>query len=114
MKQPLKQRLPWLFSSSKTSNARTPYYDSDDRFTNQYVLQNVGSQRKGGTSASWHNVSISGPELFRSARRKSDELGIIRETADVGERDSGGDVDSGSSSYHHAIRKDVLMSVDRR
>lgn len=110
MRQPLKQHFPRLFGSSKNNKGPSKYY-SDDRFTDQYVLQNVSNRAKDG---SW-NISVSGPDLFRSGQRKSDELGIIREGLE-GDRESSGDMDGGSSisQHHHGIRKNVVVSVDRR
>ncbi|KAK5116045.1 hypothetical protein LTR85_009327 [Meristemomyces frigidus] len=107
MRQPLREYFPRIFGRSKISSGPSPYYG--DRFTDQYAMQSVSSRQKG------HNVTVSGPDLFRSAPRKSDELGIINEAVETGDRDSGGEMDgrSSTSQVQNAIRKNVVVSVDR-
>lgn len=115
MRQPLRQYFPRLFGGSKGSKGPSPYY-TDDRFRNQYGLQNVSGRQRDGSNSTWHNVSVSGPELWKSAPRKSDELGIISETVETGDRDSGRELDEGSpmSLSQNGIRKNVAFSVERR
>ena len=110
MRQPLKQFLPRLFGSSKSAGR---YYD--DRFTDEYVLQNVSNPQKDGSNTTWHNVSVSGPEYFRpSQQRKSDELRIIGDTLENADRDSGAEVDGTSSMSQNVIPKNVVVHVDRK
>lgn len=113
MRQPFKQYFPYLFGGTRTAKGPSRYY-FEDRLTDDYVLQNVSNRQKDGSSSTWHNVSVSGPELFKSARRKSDELGIIGETVESRDTDSGGEMDGGSSMprNQNAIRKNVVVSVD--
>lgn len=89
---------------------RYSYDPSKGSFPDRYAMQHVSNKQKGSGDSSWHNVSISRPEIFRSAQRKSDELGIISDTVETG------DMDSGSSRSHtgNGIRKDFIVSVDRR
>jgi len=119
MRQPLRQYLPRLFGTSRNGKPSRSYY-ADDRFVDQYVLQNVSGGQKQGSQGTWHDVSISGPlhtQHHKSASRESDELRIIDGMAEVGHRDgdSGGELDEKSSKSHrsNAIRKDVVVSVDR-
>jgi hypothetical protein len=106
MRQPLKQVWPRLFGSSRK---REQYY-YDDQFSDQYVLQNVSNGQRG---AAWNTVSVSGPELFKSAQRKSDELGIIDETLEAD--GASGKSESGvPSAKGRTIRKEIAYSIDRR
>lgn len=115
MRQPLKQLFPRLFGASKSPAVPSPYY-SDDTFANQYALKEILSRQRDGSGTSWHKVSLSGPELFKSAPRNSDELGIIHDTQETGRTDSGGDIvgQRPLSRGRHGIRKKVVVSVDRK
>ena len=120
MRQPLRQYLPRLFGSSRNGRPSKSSYYTDDRFVDQYVLQDVSGGQKQGSQGTWHDVAISGPRHMqhqKSASRESDELRIIDGMAEVGHRDveSGGEPDEKSSKSHrsNAIRKDVVVSVDR-
>ncbi|KAK5114282.1 hypothetical protein LTR62_002533 [Meristemomyces frigidus] len=110
---PAKQYLPRLFGGSKDSGRQSsPYYESGDSFTDRYVLQKVSSDRP--KDSGWHNVSVSGGDLFRSsARRKSDELGIIEESAEMaGKSPSIPAWSNGSMSpFPHAIRKESKVEI---
>ncbi|KAK3677216.1 hypothetical protein LTR78_002754 [Recurvomyces mirabilis] len=114
---PAKQFLPRIFGgrgSSQGSGKHAHYYESDS-FTNRYVLQKLPERSKDG---SWHNVSVSGGDKLRSGARKSDELGIIEESADIAGK-SADTVDwsnGGSMSpFPSVIRKQssVHVSVNR-
>ena len=114
---PAKRYLPRIFGgggSPQGSGKHAQYYESDS-FTDRYVLQKLPDRTKDG---SWHNVSVSGGDLFRDKPRKSDELGIIEESADIAGKSAGSvDWSSGGSMspYPHVIRKEssVQVSVDR-
>lgn len=116
MRQPLKQYLPRIFGTKSGSKGSKGCY-SDDRFADQYVMQNVSNRAKEGPAAAWNSVSVSGPDYYKSSQnRKSDELGIINDAMDISDRDSGADADElSANSYrqHNAIRKKVTVSVDR-
>lgn len=105
MRQPVQHFFPRLWGSLKSSKRPSQPYDKDE----PYVLQDLSNPKKDGSHRTWHSVSVSGPELFGSARRKSDELGIITETHE------GGDLDRGrlGRSPDRYIRKDIGYSVER-
>lgn len=112
---PFKQLLPRLFSNTRLGRASAPYY-YDDSFRDQYVLQNMSDKQKDRSDISWRDVSVSGPEIFKSVPRMSDELGIIRETADSAGRETASRKAKQivSSQNQNAIKKDVVFSVDRK
>ncbi len=105
MRQPLKRLWPHIVGSSK----RKPQNYYDDGFSDQYVLQQVSGGKKGGAR---NSVSVSGPEFFRSNPRKSDELGIINESRELGDAESD-QAQSGSSGSRREIKKEVAYRVDR-
>lgn len=116
LRAPLTQWLPQWFPR-KRSTARTSRYYHDDRFTNEYVLQNVSGKQQ-DSHMSRHEVFVAGGKV-RSDPRRSDELGIIdmvraspefgvgalpaHEAHDIEER----------YDYPHAIKKNVSVSVRR-
>lgn len=77
-------------------------------------MQNVGSgQKSGGHQYVRHDTTVSAGRLDRSARRQSDEMGIIVENWDSRDGDSGYDQDSAPGRTPHAIQKNMSVSVLR-
>ena len=114
MRQPLAQIFPSLIRSY--SARRAPRY-YEDRNSEPFVLQDFSGRQKDGGSTTWHSVSASGPERFKtSVPRESDELGIIEET-ETGqhgrpERNTSGIYDE--QELGQAIRKDVKYEIRRK
>lgn len=113
MRQTLKRHCGVIFGTLRSTKSEGQYY-YDDSFAERYVMQNMSNKQKPSAESSWHNVSVSGPDFLRSSPRKSDELGIITEAREIGDRDSGAE-DSGSSRSRlgNGIRKEFAVSVDR-
>jgi len=111
LKGPIKHYLPWLFGSSGPSAS---YYYTDDRLADQYALRNIGSSKqKQGKNFSRHTSSASGPDALRGHPRRSDELGMIEESAEDAKRDMEGQHDKSPTERLGGIRKDIAVSVDR-
>ena len=109
MRQPARQYLPWLFGTSKEPG----YIYSEDRFDNPYPLRDLSGREKDGGQDTWHKVSITGPDMYRSTKRRSDELHIIKETMEDAENQSSGDSGSALSQLPTGIRRDVSVHVSR-
>lgn len=101
--------MPWLFGYPESSSR---YYYSDDRFADQYNLRNMNARQK-QAKPSWHSVSASGPEAFKSQPRRSDELGIIQESQQDAKADIEGHNGQSASENLGGIKKDVAVSVNR-
>lgn len=110
LRQPLRAAFPKIFGTAPATSRQRRYYE-DDQFTDEYVLQNYSGDKKGGNKRAWHDVSISGPEIFKSVERKSDEMHIIHNGAAF-DNNSGGSWNepAGSRNQDH-IRKDMSYSV---
>lgn len=111
LRQPLRTAFPRIFGTAPvTSGPARPYYD--DRFTEDYVMQNFSDKKSSG-KRTWHDVSVSGPELFKSTPRKSDEMQIIHNGAEFDEH-SGGSMNeaTGGPDAHRQIRKETSYSVN--
>ena len=111
MRQPLAQIFPSLVKSY--SARRTPRH-YEDRNSEPFVLQDFSGRQKDGASATWHSVSASGPERFKSSvPRESDELGIIEDT-EIGQHERHGRHTSGiyyEQNLGQSIRKDVRYEI---
>lgn len=106
LRQPLRMAFPRVFGTAPAdSKQRRPYYD--DTFTDNYVLQNFSNDKKGSAKRTWHDVSVSGPELFRSAPRKSDEMEIVHAGAEFDKRS-----DTTPYRSEQQIRKETSYSVN--
>lgn len=109
LRQPFTQWFPQWFATKRSTNK---YYDA--RWTDDYALQNVSNGQTGGSQQyARHNVSVSGGDLFRSNLRKSDEMGIIEESWESRDADSGYEQDSVPGRTPRDIRKNVSVSVRR-
>lgn len=105
----LTQWFPQWFSTKKSTKKN--YYD--EGFSDDYALQNVSNKQKDGRQYPRHNVSVSGGDLFRSGPRRSDELGIIEESWETLDKDSGYEPDSRPRGDSRNIQKNVSYSVRR-
>ena len=74
-------------------------------------MQNFSNDKKNSGKRTWHDVSVSGPELFKSSPRKSDEWRIIQDGPEFDNNSGGSLNETGGSRAHHQIRKDVSYSV---
>jgi hypothetical protein len=114
MRQPMAHIFPSLI---KSYGARRPQRYYEDRNSEPFVLQDFSGRQKDGVSTTWHSVSASGPERFKtSVPRQSDELGIIEET-DARQHDRAGRNMSGifdDRELGRAIRKDVKYEIQRK
>ena len=107
MRQPLRHCFPGIVGTRFFRKRSGRGYHSDQE---DYVLQHRSNRSevlKDGAHTAWNDASISGP--FKSAPRKSDELGIIREAGYARDADS-----NGSLQNENGIRKDVAYHVGRK
>lgn len=94
------------------SKRSRPYYD--DRFTDEYVMQNYSDGQKEGSKRTWHDVSVKGPDVFKSSgsERKSDELGIMHNASEFDNHSSGA-ATIRSMEPSNTIRKNTSYTVQR-
>ena len=110
LRQPLRAAFPRIFGTTPiTSKPPRPYYD--DRFTDEYVMQNFSGDKKNSGKRTWHDVSVSGPELFKSSPRKSDEMHIIHDGLEFDNHSGASLNEAGAARGLNQIRKETSYSV---
>lgn len=110
LRQPLRQAFPRVFGTAPIpSKPSRPYYD--DRFTDEYVMQNFSNDKKNSGKRTWHDVSVTGPDLFKSSPRKSDEMHIIHDGTEFDNHSGGSLNETAGSQAYKQIRKDTSYSV---
>jgi hypothetical protein len=115
LRAPLRRAFPKIFSTTRGSKSQPKYYE--DGYKNDYALHNMSAHSKASGGPGWQNsTSLSSPDILKSAPRRSDELGMIREAAmdNDGDSNANGDVETGRW-YHtgDGIRKTVEVEVRR-
>lgn len=108
LRQPLRAAFPRIFGT-EPATSKPRYYDN--RFENEYVLQNFSTDKKSSGKRTWNDVSISGPELFKSTPRKSDEMHIVHYGADFDNHSGGSLNETTGSQAQRQIRKETSYSV---
>lgn len=109
LRQPLRSAFPRVFGTAPIdSKPPRPYYD--DRFTEDYVMQNFSNDKKSSAKRNWHDVSVSGPDLFKSSPRKSDEMEIIHAGAEFDKSSDGSRIRE--TGGLREIRKETSYSVN--